>query len=130
MTATKYSITEGNNVTEFATLGEAEAYKTANSLSADIVTIEYEVPDEETPIEIPDVTPRQIRQALILSGVSLESITDALATLPEPQKSLATVEWEYSISFQRNRPLVDGVGQMLGWTTEQLDNLWLYAGTL
>jgi len=81
-------------------------------------------------ISIPDVTPRQIRQALILSGVSLASIEAALATLPEPTKSLAETEWEYSIAFQRYRPLVQQVGLMLGWTPEQLDQLWLFAGTL
>lgn len=128
--AIKYSITESSGVTEFATFGDAEAYKAAHSLNADIVTIEYEEPSEEAVVEIPDVTPRQIRQALILSGVSLQSITDALATLEEPTKSLAMAEWEYSIAFQRNRPLVASVGQMLGWTSEQLDNLWLFAGTL
>lgn len=79
---------------------------------------------------IPDVTPRQMRQALILMGVSLSQITDALNSLPEPQKSLAQVEWEYSISFQRHRPLVENVGAMLGWTSNQLDNLWRFAATL
>jgi hypothetical protein len=90
--------------------------------------------DELGPVEdkkrIPDVTPRQIKCALVLSGISLQQIEDALNTLPEPQKSLAKIEWEYSISFQRDRPLVGAVGQMLGWTGEQLDNLWIFAGTL
>jgi hypothetical protein len=79
---------------------------------------------------VADVTPRQIRQALILSGVSLADITAALATLPEPTKSLAITEWEYSIAFQRSRPLVASVGSMLGWTSQQLDDLWRFAATL
>lgn len=79
---------------------------------------------------IPDVTPRQMRQALILSGVSMEAIDTALNGLSEPTKSLAKAEWEYSLSFQRNRPLVQQVGQMLGWTSEQLDALWEFAATL
>lgn len=80
--------------------------------------------------EIPDVTPRQIKQALVLSGVSLASIDAALASLPDPTKSLAQIEWQDSISFQRHRPLVVQVGLMLGWTSDQLDALWLFAGTL
>lgn len=80
--------------------------------------------------EIPDVTPRQIRQALIMNGVSLATIDSALNSLPEPVKSMANVEWEYSIAFQRNRPLVNSVGIMLGWTSDQLDALWKLAGTL
>jgi len=80
--------------------------------------------------EIPDVTPRQIRQALILSGVSTATIDNALDTLSEPTRSLAKTEWEFSIAFKRKRPLVISVGQMLGWTSEQLDALWKFAGTL
>jgi hypothetical protein len=79
---------------------------------------------------IADVTPRQIRQALILSGITLEQIDAALASLPEPTHSLARIEWEYSISFQRHRPLVAQVGQMLGWSSQQLDALWKMAATL
>lgn len=88
------------------------------------------VANAASPTALPDVTPRQIRQALILSGVTMSSIEAALATLPSPMKELAQTEWEYSISFQRNRPLVSSVGQMLGWTPEQLDSLWVFAGTL
>lgn len=83
-----------------------------------------------SPPFFPDVTARQMRQALILSGVSLSMIDDALNSLPEPTKSLAKVEWEYSNMVQRNRPLVAQVSQMLGWNNAQLDALWLLAGSL
>lgn len=75
-----------------------------------------------------DVTPRQIRQAIILKGsITIEQIEMALNSLPEPQRSLAKIEWEYSIAFKRHNPLVIAVGQMLGWTNEQLDDLWQFA---
>ena len=80
--------------------------------------------------DLPDVTPRQMRQALILSGVSMQMIEDALGALPEPSKSLALTEWEYSIAFKRQNPLVRTVGVMLGWTSDQLDDLWIMAGKL
>lgn len=80
--------------------------------------------------ELKDVTPRQIRQALILSGITLDQIDQAIDSLDEPTKSLARVEWEYSIAFQRHRPLVSQVAQMLGWTDEQLDALWRLAASL
>ena len=82
------------------------------------------------PVVIPDVSPRQIRTALILSGVSLTDIDTALNSLSEPMKSIAKIEWEYSVSFQRDRDLVNSVGQMLGWTSDQLDALWHLAGSL
>ena len=80
--------------------------------------------------DIQNVTPRQIRQALILSGISIEMIDGALDSLPEPTRSLAKAEWEYSIAFERNRPLVKSVAIMLGWNDEQLDNLWILAKSL
>lgn len=80
--------------------------------------------------EIADVTPRQMKQALILSGVSLASIDAALDSLPEPMKSLASIEWHESIAFQRHRPLVSQVGSMLGWNAAQLDALWHFAASL
>lgn len=79
---------------------------------------------------LPDITPRQIRQALILSGVSIAMIDEALDSLSEPTKSLARIEWEYSVAFQRNRPLVSQVGVMLGWTENQIDDLWRLARSL
>jgi hypothetical protein len=91
------------------------------------LAIHAEPPPSEA---IQDVSPRQIRTALVLSGISLEQVETALNSLPEPQKSLAKIEWEYSVAFKRSRPLVSSVGQMLGWTDQQLDNLWKFAITL
>lgn len=79
---------------------------------------------------IKDATPRQIRQALILSGVTMQQIEDALNALSEPSKTMARIEWEYSISFQRNRPFVNAVAAILGWTSGQVDALWALAVTL
>ena len=77
-----------------------------------------------------DVTPRQIRLALILGGESLDSILAILNTLPEPQKSLALVEWEYAQVFVRSNPLVAQLAPLLGITDEELDQLWQLAATL
>lgn len=83
------------------------------------------------PPAIPDVTPRQIRQAIVLSGLAtIAEVEAALNALPEPMKTLATIEWEYSTSFQRHRPLVVQTVAMLGLTSEQADNLWLLAASL
>ena len=76
------------------------------------------------------ISPRQIRLALVMSGVSLSMIDEALNSLPEPTKSFALVSWEYAISFERTDPLVDNVGLLLGWNTAQLDGLWEMAATL
>lgn len=77
-----------------------------------------------------EITPRQARQALFLVGVSSEMILGGLNSLPSPHKELALVEWEYSTAFKRNNPLVVNVALMLGWTTYQLDDLWILGSTL
>ena len=81
-------------------------------------------------LKLPDCTPRQIRQALVLAGVSMEQIELALDAMPEPTRTLAKIEWEYSTAFIRANTLVENVGLMLGWTSEQLDALWITAGRL
>jgi hypothetical protein len=79
---------------------------------------------------IPDISPRQLRLALVLNNISLAQIDSALDQLEEPTKSLAKIEWEYATTFERNKPLVEQVGQLLGWNSQQLDDLWLFASTL
>lgn len=80
--------------------------------------------------EFTPLSPRQIRLALILMGISLSDIDTNLDLLPEPTKSLAKVSWEYSLEFYRDDPLVDAVSGLLGWTSEQADYLWEYGVTL
>lgn len=77
--------------------------------------------------KLPPVTARQIRRALLDFGLTEVDILAALGTLPEPTKSQALIEWEYSNEFFRNHFLVPMVGQMLGWNSDQLDELWLLA---
>jgi hypothetical protein len=120
-----YTVTHENTKTEF--LQEQDAILFAQQFSAEIVQEEKSTIEQSS---LPDVTPRQIRQALILMGVNLQQIEDALNSLPEPTKSLARIEWEYSIAFQRNRDLVSQMGAMLGWTSAQLDSLWILAAKL
>ena len=85
----------------------------------------------EAEIIVPfEITPRQARQALLTYGITSEAIVTAINTLSSPTKEKALIEWEYSIAFQRNNPLVGMVGQMLGWSSSQLDALWVLGGTL
>lgn len=101
---------------------------TPESVWAEKLAIAAKPPE---PIAIPDVTPRQIRQAIILSqGISIEQIEAALNNLPEPTRSLAKAEWEYSIAFKRKNHLVMAIGQIVGWDSEKLDNLWKLAISL
>ncbi len=80
--------------------------------------------------DIPDITPRQARQAIVLNGYSIEYIDGVISSLPEPSRTLALIEWEYSTAFVRRNPLVDQIGFVLGLTPDQMDELWIFGGTL
>jgi hypothetical protein len=87
-------------------------------------------PDPEVPNPIPQaVTMRQARLALLANGL-LASVAPAIATLPNPQRQAAEVEWEYSQEVHRDKPLVAILGVMLGLSSSQLDDLFVLAKTL
>jgi hypothetical protein len=94
-----------------------------------IAIIEGIVPAQKS--TVPNtVTPRQIRLALIASGVSLSTIEAGINTLSEPDKSYATITWEYSTEVQRTNLLLNQLAPSLGFSQEDLDALFILAGTL
>ena len=102
----------------------------SEELSTEQLTQLMDITPSEKPVTIQPVTPRQIRQAMVLRGISMQQVSDVINQLPEPTRTLASIEWEYSTAFQRERPLVSQMGQAFGMTSQQLDELWIYAKTL
>lgn len=124
----KYRIIVGNQTIEFATEEAAIQYKQDNSLTEGIESFEYELENQKV---VPhEVTPRQFRQALILSNISMQSIEDLINSQPEPLKSLAMIEWEYSTAFLRSNQFVNQLAPAMGLTQDALDDLWILAETL
>lgn len=76
-----------------------------------------------------EVTMRQARLALLDAGL-LSSVQPAINSLPEPDKTKAQIEWEYSNALQRSNPFVTVLGTALGLDSEALDNLFITAATL
>lgn len=82
-------------------------------------------------VQVPnEITPRQGRQALFLSGITDAMVVSAMNTLPSPQKELALIEWEYSTAFVRANPLMNQMGAALGLTPQDIDNLFIFGITL
>ena len=79
---------------------------------------------------IRSVTPRQMRIALVMSGISISNIEAVINSLPEPDQSVVRITWEYSVEFQRNNPLIASMGPALGLTTAQIEQLFILAATL
>jgi hypothetical protein len=75
---------------------------------------------------VPDsVTPRQIRQALNRIGLR-QAVEAAVAAGDQDVKDW----WEFATEFQRSHPMVIAMGQGLGKTEEEIDDLWRLAGSL
>jgi hypothetical protein len=81
------------------------------------------------PIPAP-VTPRQLRLTLLSQGITSDDIIAQLNTLSEPTKTQALIQWDYSIDFDRTDPLVCQIGDALGLTPSQMDDMWIAAGEL
>jgi hypothetical protein len=75
------------------------------------------------------VTMRQARLALLQQGL-LAQVDTVIDQLPEPDKSAAKIEWEYSQTVERDRTLIQALAPGLGLSDEDLDNLFKLAVTL
>jgi hypothetical protein len=75
------------------------------------------------------VTMRQARLALLGAG-KLAAVESAIAALPEPAKTAALIEWEYSNEVQRHNGFVSQLAPALGMTEAQLDALFVQAASL
>ena len=72
---------------------------------------------------------RQARIALLHAG-KLAAVDAAIDALPEPQRSVARIEWDYSSAVRRHQPLVQALGPALGLSEAAIDQLFVLAATL
>lgn len=90
----------------------------------------YDVASGDVVLRVPaSVTMRQARLALHANGL-LASVPTAIAALPEPQRTQAQIEWDYSNGLERNNPFVATLGAALGLDGAGIDALFLQADAL
>lgn len=83
------------------------------------------LPRETQPEPVPAaITPRQLRLALLQRGL-LANVETAVNALPEPQRTGAKIEWEYSSQFLRTHPMVEAIAAVLKITPATLDAIFL-----
>ena len=75
------------------------------------------------------VSMRQARLALIQRGL-LNQVDASIAAMPEPDRAIVEIEWEYASSIERNSPWVIQLGSALGLDEEGLDELFKAAAEL
>lgn len=77
----------------------------------------------------PSVTMRQARLALHAAGL-LAGVDAAIASMQEPAKTAAAIEWEYASAVERNAGLVPAMAAALGMSEADIDDLFITAATL
>lgn len=82
------------------------------------------------PVKVEVVSMAQARKALVYSNIFDADVKAILDTLPEPAKSLALIDWEFSSVVHRDNTLVATVAQAKGLTENQVDYLFTLASTL
>lgn len=76
------------------------------------------------------VTRRQALQALLLAGL-LDDVQPAIDAIADPmERRMAQIEWDDSLDFVRNRPLLIQIGATLGLDSAALDQLFITAASL
>lgn len=87
--------------------------------------------DQRKP-KLPDkCTPRQLRIALIQSGISLATIENQIDSISDSvQREIARAEWEYALEIKKEHPLVDMIAVNLNLTEKQVDDIFVLAVTL
>ena len=76
-----------------------------------------------------EVTMRQARLALLAAG-KLAAVNAAINALPDPPKTAALIEWEYSNAVRRDSQFVALLGPALGLDAAGLDALFIAASNL
>lgn len=80
------------------------------------------------PVIVPTITSRQGKRALVAAGLYQPAVT-ALNALPEPDKTLALIDWN-APTWQRSDSTLAAMAAALGLGPAELDALFAQAATL
>jgi len=78
-------------------------------------------PLPETALPVPVIDSRQIRLWLLGKGIVEDQVLKLINGLSDPDKSIASIEWEYADTFLHDHPFVQTLGQSIGLTPEDIE---------
>lgn len=130
MTAYKYLRDPADgSVYAFAADGSQDAFIAANLVPMTEAEIDAHLNPPSAPSVPQSITMRQARLCLHKHGM-LAGVQPAIDALPEPDRTAAQIEWDYSSVVERHRGFVLTIAESLGLADEQLDELFIEAATL
>jgi hypothetical protein len=124
---------EGNVLSEAVPAIEAViAVEAVDAIPAwtEIVPIQFTWEIVEVNPPLADISPRQIALALLSIGITESQVIAAINQLPSPQKEQGIIAWNRSNYFVRTEPAVTMIGQLMGLSNQQLDDIWKLGVTL
>lgn len=75
-----------------------------------------------------NISARQLRLTLVRNGITIESVEDAIAAMPEGlAKEEAKIEWASTGNFERSHPTLLLIAAALSLTETQVDTMWRQA---
>jgi hypothetical protein len=85
----------------------------------------------EPPMVPVSISPRQIRLWFIQNNIPLATVENAINGIEDVVlREITKVEWEYSPYVERNHPMINNLGAILGLTPEQIDTAFIEASNL
>ncbi len=82
----------------------------------------------------PPVSPESVSMWAFKAAAKLEDklhLVDSIITqLPEPDKTIATYQWEYATVIERQHPTTVAIGAALGLTESEIDALFIKAAEI
>lgn len=75
------------------------------------------------------VSMMQARLAMLDAGV-LDDVERAIESMEGLEGRAARIQWEYAQFIDRDWPLVEALGGLLGWDSDAVDRLFISAGAI
>ena len=83
------------------------------------------------PVVPSTISARQIRLWLIDNNITLSSVDSAISTISDPVlREKTQVEWEFAPYVERNHPMINTLGSILGLNSTQIDQAFIEASVL
>lgn len=86
---------------------------------------ELQKPENSQALVPASVTPRQFRMSLVQKGIELSTVTAIIDSLPEPEQTLARINWEYATSFDRDNEMLNRMAPALNLSPADLDQIFI-----
>lgn len=114
------------SITDAQVAEESYSFNAESSTVTRTWTVREKTRDERVPLEI---ATWRFRSALKLSGL-YASVVVVLDGLPEPAKTVAFEQFEYSNTTERDHPTIAQLAAVLNLTQQQVDDVFVLGASL